>query len=739
VAQDVAAYWVVYLSAVPTIALPLAAELAIFSQMSPWSSLVVSLLLTVPPSLDNALTATVLLGVAAFLLVKQQLSRLAFWFAWWVLLALGIVAAVLLTPNHPCLTVPGLVVAGPLMLSFQRKAIFQDVPSAVWCRVQFLSTTASAAVSLLAWLVWLAVGFPGRSHWFDWPPPFGSMVVEGKITWKLAFVLWASAPGCSAVLGLLAVMYWVRLHYLSLHLKDDRDAFIADSVKQLLGWLVVLAMLVWVGASISATEEREDMRDETVYMAFWAFVCLGIWIMSTYGDEAFRGMVGQSKALNEAQAILQNDWIKAFLILVGAFPVFLYAAFDWLCSRLLPHREPWPLIKTLSQWHWTSVTVKTIWLGVIYVFFVATAGKVTIVVLAMTNEAISHWSVMSVSLVTFLMGFMIFMFPSSPAAPIYVLMGLVIAGSAHMRGWSFEAGLSWATFVTFLMKLAFTAAAQKWIGEPLGKHEWVQRTICIHTPYMRAVEDILQERMSIAKVAVLIGGPDWPVAVLCGVLGLPLAPILVCMSPVLLQSVFPCVLSGALLYFKSARHEEGRGSRPSLEISGLAEVSLLVAGALQFATGIVAFFCVQEVLERDYDRLSTLRPQDAWLKELDDRDEVRSRQLHRLTRWEDLPFPLKFTLAVGLVCTEASLALLTGPWHDIWGVSCFRSFDLTSSVEKELGGDPWAIVRPLGWLALGLAGLAVGSLGHYYTFLSAVEVGADDGEAAPLRKVHHAA
>mmetsp|Transcript_20048 Transcript_20048/g.50024 ORF Transcript_20048/g.50024 Transcript_20048/m.50024 type:complete len:756 (-) Transcript_20048:51-2318(-) len=737
--EDDAAYWVVYLTAVSTSAVPLVAVLAAFSQMSPWSASFVGRLLSVPPSVGICLACADLLGISSLLLVRDKVPVCSYWTAWWVLLILGEAAAVLLTPQHPCMTMPGLIVTGPVVLFSQRKLLFKDVPSSVWCRVQLVSSGSSAAASLLAWSAWIFVGFPGRSRWFDWTEPFSAMVVEGKITWKLAFVLWAGPLGCSAVLGLIAVVYWVRLHYLRLHSKDDQDAFIADSVKQLLGWLVVGAMLVWIGASISATEEREDMRDETIYMAFGLFICLGLWLMRTYGNDAFAGMVGQSKskAASEAQSILNNDWVKACLLLVAVVPFLLYWLVYCSVSRLWPQNKPWPLIEIWSHWQWTSVNVKAIWLGVIYVFFVATFGKITIVLLAMTNEAISDWPVISVSIIMFLIGFVTFMFPSSPAAPVYVLMGLVIVNSAHLRGWSFEAGLAWATFVTFAMKLAFTAAAQKWIGEPLGKQPWVQRAIGIHTPYMRAVEDILKEPLSVAKTAILIGGPDWPVAVLCGVLGLPLLPTLACVSPVLVQSVFPCVLSGALLYFQHGHRDHADragGSSPALEVSGLAEVSLLVAGALQFATGIVAFVCVQEVLERDYDRLSTLRPQDAWLKELDDREEARSRCLHRLTCWEDLPWALRLALTFGLVFVEWSLMLLTGPWHDIWGVACFRNFDLTSSVEEDLGGNPWAIVQPLGWVALGLAGLAAGSLGYYYAFVAGLKVDVEDDEGVALRR-----
>jgi len=361
---------------------------------------------------------------------------------------------------------------------------------------------------------------------------------------------------------------------------------------------------------------------------------------------------------------------------------------------------------------------------------------VILVSLSMASASLAHWPVFSVSLVVFLIGFVVFMFPSAPAAPVYVLMGVVITQSAHQNGWRYEVGLIWATFVTFAMKMTFTAAAQKWIGEPLGDRVWVRRNIGIHTPYMRAVEVILQERMSLPKVAVLVGGPDWPVAVLCGILKLPLVPVLIGISPVLVQSVFPCVLSGNLMYFKHAtagRLGDDPGAPAGAVASlGMAEVALLLAAIMQFAVGLVAFVCVQEVLEQDYDRLAAPRPEDQPLLDLDEQEQHKHVLLHRMTKWRALPVLLKLSLLAGFLCIEASLVLLSGPWHDLFGVSCFKTFDIMTSVEKDLGGDPFAIVKPLGWVSFALAGVSGLALCAYYHFLYLCEVEIDSSEASPL-------
>jgi len=332
-------------------------------------------------------------------------------------------------------------------------------------------------------------------------------------------------------------------------------------------------------------------------------------------------------------------------------------------------------------------------------------GKLTTVLLSVVNESLASWPVFAVSAVMFAIAFAIFMFPASPGPPVYVVMGIVITSSALQRGWDFFTAVAWATLVAFAMKLAFMAAAQKFIGEPFASSDTVRQLVQIHTPYMRAIEDILVSQDNVAgKVALLVGGPDWPVAVLCGMLRLPVLQVLAGVSPVLVQSVFPCVLSGALLLSPGGRNQ------------GLAEVSLVVSGALQLGTGVLALYYVQEVLERDYEKLARRRPEDAVLEEMDEKAEARQRAFWRESEWELLPQSLRLSLVCGLVCMELSLGLLCGPLSRLLGGTCFKDFSLMGTIEKDLGGNALAIVEPLGWVAILLGAVSAINLASFYVW-----------------------
>jgi len=133
-------------------------------------------------------------------------------------------------------------------------------------------------------------------------------------------------------------------------------------------------------------------------------------------------------------------------------------------------------------------------------------------------------------------------------------------------------------------------------------------------------------------------------------------------------------------------------------------------------TGLIALYYVQEVLEQNYERLSEKRLEDAKLVEMDSQAEALERAFWRESDWELLPGVLKFSLSMGLVTMEASLGLLAGPLSKLLGGSCFKSFSLMSSLKKDLGGSPLAIVEPLGWLAIALAAISAMSLGSFYAW-----------------------
>merc|ERR1711957_436389 len=75
----------------------------------------------------------------------------------------------------------------------------------------------------------------------------------------------------------------------------------------------------------------------------------------------------------------------------------------------------------------------------------------------------------------------------------------------------------------------------------------IRQLVAINSGPIRAANLILSDKkITLAKVAFLIGGPDWPTSVLCGILRLDLLQCLLGTIPVILVST-PCVISGAFV------------------------------------------------------------------------------------------------------------------------------------------------------------------------------------------------
>eukprot|EP00747_Dinoflagellata_sp_TGD_P080847 gnl/TRDRNA2_/TRDRNA2_161060_c0_seq8.p1 gnl/TRDRNA2_/TRDRNA2_161060_c0~~gnl/TRDRNA2_/TRDRNA2_161060_c0_seq8.p1 ORF type:complete len:784 (+),score=88.89 gnl/TRDRNA2_/TRDRNA2_161060_c0_seq8:64-2415(+) len=719
-------------------------QILCFSQASPLAPKILQSLAAVPAISENeygtvyvhvVLNFVAAISVVAFYIYDHGYAERprVRWAVWWTVLAIVAVATILSVPHHPCFTAAILAGMSAVALYAVRMLVFCDVDSDAWFQVAWVALACAAVTCLAVGIVWMSISFmnaPEDWSWTDWTEPMKKLVKSREITWKMAFVSWA-IPGAIAVeLCFLSFLCWIRKQHSSLpqpaeprqSIRDfectPKDMYIVKTMRQITLWLLAATIILWVAAAIQATgkhesgQEREDMRDEVLAMAFWSFILLAIWAVETLGPGDIVHAVKMSKVMQETMNVWESDWPKAFVFLIGALPMACFALYDCInaaCRKPRSSPGDWPdgvdastddskpLLWFTRDWCWTSVVVKANWIGLAYVACFVIGVKFLTVILAIANAELEGWSLFSVSIIMFLLALILFLIPPTPAQPIYMIMGIVIVASAMRQGWTFWAGVAWATFVAFMMRIAFSVIAQKCIGEAFAKHERIRQAVGIHTVYMRAIEIIFKEpNVTVAKVAMLVGGPDWPITVLCGMLRIPAFQIVLAMSPVLVQSTGPLVCSGALML----RHGEGDGNA--------VELALLLCAILQLVAAVVALYYVQDVMERDYEELTTVRPQDAELIELDRKVEARDRVWKRVNAWEELPFVVKEILIVGFLCMEVSVWSLSLPWHYLFGEDghCFRKFGLMSSVEKDLQGDIFRLVLPLGWtaMALGTAG-----------------------------------
>lgn len=637
----------------------------------------------------------------------------AFWAGWWFTLLLAISANVVLMPHHPCFCLIFLVGVGPLLLHALHKLVYHEVADIVWCQVGWKVLMAPAMLCLLAWLLWIAKNWHMGNDGAHWSSAVNSLRDQHKIDWKCAFVMWIAPPIASLELGLLACLYFKYHQYLTVHDVSTRSQVVALQLKQIVAGICGMALLFWILA-VLAKQQKEfehDFVPEVIGIMLFATVSFTIWTLTHISHNDVKEAIKKENSVEEVVWLLQSDWTKAFLLLVaGPFIV----AYDF-CSYCFHFRT-----HLLAGWRWTSVLVKASIIGQLMILGTLLSTAFFPVFMGMFCEQLRGWSLHWVSFMVFAVTFLICMTPTSPNPLLYMVTGWVICRSAFEEGWSFWSAVAWATFLAFVMKMSSSALTQIGIGGALAENKSVRHACMLHTPLVRAMEMILASTelstsLVVAKVSLFVGPPnDWAVAVLCGILKVRLMPVLVFMSPVLV-SVFLFVLSGAVLV------EFGNNSDEDVhKVKALAGPILVIAGILSSATSIVALYYVQDTLDKNYEELHKVRPEDQWMADLDKEEAEREVLFEKATVFDKLPLGPRLLLVLGLVCVEISVCLLCLPIYDVTGVRTFKEYDYTDSIQDKLGGNVLNLVEPLGWVAITFALLNLVILGIYHVWLQSV-------------------
>lgn len=374
---------------------------------------------------------------------------------------------------------------------------------------------------------------------------------------------------------------------------------------------------------------------------------------------------------------------------------------------------PWgrKKIDELKTWNWASVLTKICLLGELFFTFQVGIAKATYIFISWLNSPhiLGSLQYAVVILVVFGIGFSMLNATPVPGMPVYVFTGIVIAEQGRkLESVGFAAGCLIACLVALALKLV-GCIVKYGIGYLLGNDLRFQVLIGVDKVPIRAIEKILSEPgLSIGKVSILVGGPDWPTSVTCGILKLNLPQMLLGTLPMFFVSS-PCVLAGAFL---------GRVSVGEESIwSALADTFTALAVACQAGCGFMAVNCITQVIEKHHEELSEWREEHREVSLLTKKQQHAAEIYNRLTDFGgDLSFRRRAT-----ICCAAALQLLSGVIFAMGSGYCFRPFSLSSNIDdlyEENGlrkpgdtkGHPKNIVLDLAWLALFF--FAVGTILH---------------------------
>jgi TRAP-type C4-dicarboxylate transport system permease small subunit len=199
---------------------------------------------------------------------------------------------------------------------------------------------------------------------------------------------------------------------------------------------------------------------------------------------------------------------------------------------------------------------------------------------------------------------------------------------------------------------------------------------------------ILQEPgLSVAKVAILVGGPDWPTSVLCGIMRLDLVPILLGTTPVFFLIV-PTLLTGSFTYMASLKLENGQPEFQSA--STLATVFAAITAVVQFGAMVVAAFYLEQTVSNKGEELDKIEV-DVGVKEREDKQEEINKCYKEVTQWDRVPFLAKALLMLSLATMVTSCYMV-----QLFSTHCFANYELTYTIEDNLDGDWTNLLLPLG-------------------------------------------
>jgi len=542
-----------------------------------------------------------------------------------------------------------------------------------------------------------------------------------------AFLVYTSLfIASTAVLVFSAVIYFLSRSFIG-----HTDPRSLNKNVRAFGALVALGILgLWIATQINGA----NMALSNVVMAFSGAFLFAVFMVIG----ASIGWASLDKELTEIPLIatLKNSFASDYLKAVGIFLFPVYVVFIVLslinhffrlhltpCAfrqtdedkRLWVTRICHKQIVAIKNWPWTSVLTKVMLIGIFYFSFSVGVGKLTYIFLSFLNTQLAGLGLGAVTAIFMIIGLLMFLLPPVPGAPVYLVGGVMITGTAweafggenyRQDNTAFWSAGMYTVGLGFLLKYMAIAVQQKGFGEQLGKKVAIRKAVGVNSITIRAIKKILTKPgLSIGKVAILVGGPDWPTSVLTGILRLSLPAMLFGSIPVLFL-ITPTVLAGSLML----RQDEGG------IYNSLGSMFLALCALVQSLGMFAALYFIEDVSAKHRDELEA-EPKDEEVLAEEKKDEEKKKVFSLVTKWSVLPFLQRVNLILGAAFTVIYCVLF-----GMFGSKCFEAFNITDTIENTLGGDVLNVVKPnklntgktgFGWY--GLALFAVACV-QYYIF-----------------------
>lgn len=656
-----------------------------------------------------------------------------------ILIALGLLlaATALKAISYPWAPLLIVILVEPTVVAELRAFHAYGVKRRPFYEMTALATFVSGLLSLIVWLVWM---FASDNLWND--DTKDRLIADSSEIYKNVYsdyeLVYARdcgpnsvasgtevsqslvAKACAKALTVWFISYVAPFVVASTNIVislfcfvsariagEDRSPRLFDILRKLVLGLTGLVTGMYCSVYVSGSAAKLA----TAFMAFFtaAAASMIVWVYL----EVPHAMINQmttvalhSKLGEYLVKAWKSDWIRAMGL--GAVNVLLpfFILLDRArqmvrrCRGKTDSKDSLTeagrvLVNELMTWNLCGILVKVNLLGELWFCFVV-GMRVTYVFFSWLN-----WDVLApvgFGLVLFLVviiGFIMFLLPPVPGSAVYMFSGIVIGAKGQVPG---SVGFWPATIIAIVLggftKLA-ACVGQYMIGYSLGKSVKVQSMIGVDQVPTRAIEYILrQQGLKLGKVAILVGGPDWPVSVSCGILKLNIPQMVLGTLPVVLVSVAPQTTMAAMLTMTDG------DSATELLASVCTAVSLI----FQVAAMLVAAYYTTQTIERMGTELAKHREEHRAVEELREKEKAYNEAFSEATRWTNLP-----NMRKAIIILAASFQLLGGFIFTadmaVTEKVCFRPFEIKDNINHPieaggLGGDVFELAYPLGRVAI---------------------------------------
>jgi len=346
----------------------------------------------------------------------------------------------------------------------------------------------------------------------------------------------------------------------------------------------------------------------------------------------------------------------------------------------------------IKRWDRANVFTIAVYWGIGYMVLQVLCAQLTIVFLSWIIERTAKFGLYTVTGIMMVIGLVMFLLPPVPGLPVYFAFGIVLSAQGNESlGWA--GSVCYATGASLIVKMCAGAIQQKIIGQSLSQYVAVRQFVSVNSTMMRAMKLVVGTKgITVPKVAILMGGPDWPTYVLPGIMRLSLFPIMIGSIPIAFL-IFPTCLTGALLYMASLETDTGNPVYPW--VGTVATITASITAMVQFGSMIIAAYYLENAADKRKDEVDAMEI-DQEVKEADDRDEHLRKCYQTATQWRAIPFWVKSILVLSLGCITASCYMV-----QFFPSMCFVEHTLTDSVSENLNDNPMNIFLPLGWTSIG--------------------------------------